>query len=315
MDRVDQLRAARNSPHVTFTEYIKLRAKCKDLVLVFEGKQCPSVYVGWLQQVIRSCVYVGGQIIARSKRNVLALRDLILNNPQTAHDKNLYFVDRDYDVEPTPESLPDVYVTRGYSIENEVVSWAAVSSYMRAYFDVADSDDQEALFDTEKVFQTAFQAYLTESRELHRVVYICRTKGIDCYPGDSVFTYIQVDWTSGAVHRSYTGVEELFEILKVDIAARSGLAAFLAADDGFKDLDPVKDWRGKFHFSFLRGFLIYLRDARTGGSAPFKRRAKLTADPSHPSLMGLLGSLSACPETLALFVTGHIANTGAQLGR
>ncbi|MFC7207507.1 DUF4435 domain-containing protein [Comamonas endophytica] len=152
MDRVDQLRAARSSPHVSFTEYLKLRAKSTGIFLIFEGKQCPTVYVGWLRQLLKKCTELGAQIIARGKKNVLSLRELILKNPETAKDNNLYFVDRDYDVEPKSGSLPDVYVTRGYAIENELIDWNIIENFIRAYFDIADYYDNEALEIAKKDF-------------------------------------------------------------------------------------------------------------------------------------------------------------------
>lgn len=313
MDRVEKMRAARNSPHVCFTEYIKLRAKSQGLVLVFEGKQCPTAYIGWLQQLFQGCYVVGGQIIARGKRNVLVLRDLILRNPQTGSDRNMYFVDKDYDLEPKLGSFPDVYVTRGYSVENELVLWSSLESFIRAYFDIADSEDQEALRFSGELYESTFSLYVEEARELHRVVYVCHRCGIDCFPGDSVFSYVHVDWVSGAVERSYQSQHELFELLRIDRNEWAKVAAALGVVDGFDELNPVKDWRGKFHFSFVRSFLTYLKQARMSGVDPFKRVAKLNADPTHPSLIGLLGSISARPPCLTMFVEQFSVTAGVAL--
>ena len=215
MDLVEHLRQARNSPHVSFAEYIKLRARSDALVLIFEGKQCPSVYLNWLQVFLKSCGGIGGQIIARGKKNVLALRDLIVGSRGPSIDKNLYFVDRDYDIEPKQGSFSDVYVTRGYSIENSVIGWLSIESYIRAYFDIANCDDHEALTSAETLWRGVFQSYLAEAEEVHRAVYVCRTRGIYCLPGDSVLSYIQVDWGSGIVRRAYQSSDELLRMLEI----------------------------------------------------------------------------------------------------
>lgn len=313
MDRVNQLRQARLSPHVSFTEYIKLRSKSRGLIFVFEGRQCPAAYISWLQPLLRNCFDSGGQIIARGKKNVLLLRDLILKNPQTACDKNLYFVDRDYDVEPKKGSFADVWVTPGYSIENELINWGVIESFIRAYFDIADGEDHEALEFAKDKFQAVFETYIEKTQELNRVVYLCCTKRVDCYLGDSVLAYIQVNWGVGTIQRLYNSIDNLLEILKVESSDRRIISSALEEADDFCALDPLLDWRGKFHFSLVRSFLIYLGDARKAGPPPFKRASKLTADPSHPSLMGLLGSMSTRPACLTSFFEDFAKSSGAAL--
>jgi len=301
MDRVDQLRAARNSPHVTFAEYTKLRAKSDELILVFEGKQCPMAYIGWLQHRIVANSSLAGQIIARGKKNVLALRDIIKGNCQTSNDKNLYFVDKDYDSTPTASSFLDVYVTQGYSVENELIKWPILDSFMRAYFDIADGEDQEGLLSAKQNFESLFQSYINEAKQLHQIVYICRTKKITCYPGDSIFSFLHVDWLNGKVQRSYQTLDELFQLLKIKEVDFPAVVSEMQAEVSFHELEPRMDWRGKFHFSLIRGFLVYLKDARTTGSLPFKRAAKVNSDPSVPNLMGILASLCERPPCLASF--------------
>lgn len=306
MERIDQIRAARTSPHVSFTDYLILRTKCSGAVLIFEGRQCPSIYMRWVTQLLRES-HIGGQIIARGKRNLLALRDLIQKNTTTSADRNIYFVDRDYDIEPKQGTYRDVYVTRGYSIENEVIDWSVVEPYIRAYFDIADSNDQDSLTNIREIFHQVFSTYIAESREFQRVIYICRTKSLVCQPGESVFQFLSVDWENAVVERTYASLDALFDALDIQVNDRATVMQCLNVDDAdFARLNPALDWRGKFHFSFIKKFLTVLREARISGRHPFKRPSKVDADPAHPSVMGALGGFSPAPQCLAVFLSSLV---------
>lgn len=283
-----------------------MRSRSAELFLIFEGRQCPSVYVKWITQQLNG-IQIGGQIIARGKKNVLLLRELIKRNAKTCTNKDLYFVDRDYDIEPKLGTFTDVYVTRGYSIENEVSSWAVIESFIRAYFDIADNADQEALTKAKEKFQGLFDLYLAQSRECQRVIFICRTKSFDCLPGDSVFDYLNVDWDNAVVRQTYSSIDQLLLALKIDEVSRNEVLRLLSGNDtNFDCLNPMLDWRGKFHFSFVKKFLTFLRDARTKGTHPFCRPSKVDSDPAHPGVIGALGSFSPAPECLVSFISSYV---------
>lgn len=302
MERIDQLRNARNSPHVSFMEYLKMRSKSADVFLIFEGRQCPSLYMKWVTQQLK-CGKIGGQVIARGKKNVLALREIIQKNVNTCMNPDMYFVDKDYDDEPKLGTFSDVYVSRGYSIENEVSNWDVLEPFIRAYFDIADSSDQDALLAAKSSFHQIFASYIHQSKECQRVIFICRTRSLHCLPGESVFDYLNIDWSNANVRQTYSSIEALLSALKVEGKDRSEILTQLIINDAsFDSLDPTRDWRGKFHFSFVKKFLIFLRDARSAGTLPFSRPSKVDADPSHPGVLGALGGFSPTPECLLVFL-------------
>lgn len=306
MERTDQLRAARNSPHVSFMEYVKLRSRCCGIVLVFEGRQCPSIYINWINQFLRE-TRIGGQIIARGKKNVLLLRDLIQRNSSSRSDCNIYCVDRDYDSEPKQGTYSDVYVTRGYSIENEVIGWSVVESFIRAYFDIADSEDHDALAATGENFRQVFSSYIAESREFQRVIYICRTRSLNCLPGESAFSYLAVDWENATVRRTHASLDELLVALKINENDHAAIQQHLdSVEVDFASLDPALDWGGKFHLSFVKKFLTQLKEARISGRRPFKRASKVDSDPAHPGVMGTLGGFSPPPQCLTAFLRSFV---------
>lgn len=302
MERIDQLRSSRNSPHQIFGEYLKMRAKSADIFLIFEGKHCSSLYIKWVTQQLGSRK-IGGQVIARGKKNVLALREIIRKNVNTCGNPDIYFVDKDYDDQPRLGTFCDVYVSRGYSIENEVSSWDVLEPYIRAYFDLADSSDQEALLAAKRSFHQIFEAYINQSKECQRVIFICSTRSLYCLPGENIFKYLDIDWHNANVRQTYLSIDALLCALKIESKDRNEiLTQLIEGEASFDTLDPTLDWRGKFHFSFVKKFLMYLRDARNAGTLPFSRPAKVDVDPSHPGVIGILGTFSPTPKCLLEFL-------------
>ncbi|NYT66896.1 DUF4435 domain-containing protein [Alcaligenaceae bacterium] len=300
MGRIDALRAARNVPHVAFSEYLKLKSKSNNgPILIFEGKQCPAYYINKVVAIIGSPA--AGQLIARGKAKVLELRDIILRNLSTADDLVLYFIDRDYDDYPALNEGHDVYVTRGYSIENEFFKWPVVEGFLRANFDIADAADHEALRLIEELFFTASLMYLDATAPLHKTVYVCRRNKIRCLPGDSAVDYISIDWQTPSITLNLDDAN-LLGSLNIHHDELPNVTKLLAQAGTFDTLDRDMDWRGKYHFSFLRALLIFLAEGRVKGTWPFSRAAKYNVDPSHSGLISHLSSFTQAPPCLESFL-------------
>lgn len=293
------MRAARGVVQVAFSEYLKIRSNDAS-VLVFEGKQCPVFYFGKFGGIL------GGksvrQLIARGKRNVLDLRDLIKRNVSTSGDKVVYFVDKDFDLEPKPGDFSDIYVTRGYSIENEFFCWSAVEGFVRANFDIADASDEAALVEIKDLFHRSVEGYIKAAFDLHKVVYICRRNSVRCMPGEDIGSFFRFDWASIKFDAAYHDMGSLLSLLDVPESDRASVEAAFPLDSSFENLDPFMDWRGKFHFSFLRIWLLSLAGARVKGVAPFARSARIAVDPAHPSLLGVFSGYVGAPPCLDPFM-------------
>lgn len=304
MTRVELLRAARGGSRVAFAEYLKIRSPGVP-VLVFEGKQCPAFYINKIILLLGTRDL--RQIIARGKRNVIELRDLIRRNLATANDVVLFFVDKDYDNQPASGEFEDVYVTPGYSIENECVRWPVIDAYIRANFDVADADDEASMADIKTMYESGWKTYVRESKELHKVIFICRYASTRCLPGDDLGAYFHVDWAAGTVSAKFGSHEELLELLQIEVQNRPAVVALLANLSAFDSLDALRDWRGKFHFSFVKSLLSHVAKKRIGGDAPFKRAARIGVDPSHPSLLAMMGAYVQIPACLEDFIRVGLA--------
>jgi hypothetical protein len=259
------------------------------------------VYLGWITQVIRGIV-IAGQIISRGKKHVLGLRDIVKENKCTMHDKTLYFVDKDFDDDPQPGQFSDVYVTRGYSIENELISWSIVEMYARAYFDIADDNDQAAVSKFAIEYEKLISSYIAVSAELQKTIHICRKNSWRCLPGDNPLDFFSIDWPSMQVRQVHSTLQEMLIALGIEAQDRHHVQMILPSPSTFEKLQPNMDWRGKFHFGMAKKFLIHMKDARVSGAVPFQRAAKVEADPAHPSVMGALASFCAPPECLVKFL-------------
>lgn len=302
MDRVETLRAAREVAHVAFTEYLKLKPKINSnngSILVFEGKQCPSFYMNKVVAVMGGAATA--QLIVRGKEKVLALRDIVQRNLSTTNDHTLYFVDRDYDDSPQPRDYTNVYVTRGYAVENEIFNWSVVEAFIRANFDIADAADYEAISAIENIFHTVTTGYLEATAPLHKIVYLCRRNKIHCLPGDNVVDYISIDWQTQAISLKLDQ-KALYKALRIEDNNSTKLSELSTKNMEFEKLNREMDWRGKYHFSFLRTILIHLASCRGAGTWPFSRPAKCNVDPNHPGLISHLSAFAQIPPCLDVFL-------------
>ena len=78
------MRQERDSKTVLYSEYLKMKGKKDGFIVVFEGKECPSVYKNWFRYLNFNRIV--GQIISRGKRKLLELRELIKKNFQKDND-------------------------------------------------------------------------------------------------------------------------------------------------------------------------------------------------------------------------------------
>ena len=299
MTRADMMRQARNTVQVTFSEYLKIRTPDAQM-LVFEGKNCPTFYINRVTPLLDGRKI--RQLVARGKKNVLELRKLIERNLSTATDKVFFFVDRDFDQQPEPGEFDDVYVTRGYAIENECVHWTIIESFLRANFDIADADDESALNSLQSDFEMAINLYCNATKILNRMLFVCRRNSITCLPGDDITKFLEIDFGARTVRERFSTFVELASGLKVPSEKQFLAIAKMPLSEDFEHLDWRLQWRGKYHFDFVRMFLIWVADARIAGSAPFKRAAKPVIDPAHPGLMGLMFAFVPTPLCLIDFV-------------
>lgn len=310
MTRAEKMRNARENPHVTFAEYLKIRTNSIP-IFVFEGKDCPSYYLGHIKRLDHDVVFK--QIIARGKKNVLALRGLIKRNASTLNDVVLYFVDHDFDLFPGRNEFSDVYVTRGYSIENEVFCWLAIEAFLRSCFDIADQDDENSINEVKNLFYKWAKDYYTVSTELHKGFYVCRRNSIQCNPGNDLKNYIYLDFCADNFTKKYDTIEQLFGCLGVGINDICQAVAALGSDEDFVELDSKTHWRGKFHFSFLKEFLNYIFLQRLNGNKPFLRAARPSVNPAHGSLLAILSAYVPAPDCLIVFLKNMLNNRAPYL--
>jgi hypothetical protein len=306
MMRAEMMRQARSTVQVTFSEYLKIRTPDAQ-ILIFEGKHCPTFYIGRVATLLEGRKI--GQLVARGKKNVLELKELIERNCSTKNDRALFFVDRDFDRHPEPGEFDDVYVTRGYAIENECIHWPIIESFLRANFDIADADDESAIESLKNDFERVAGFYANAMKSVHRMIFVCQRNSIRCLPGDDAVRFLEVNFSTHAVNTRFTSLEELASLLQVppDQQPLAISKMPLAAD--FERLDWRLQWRGKYHFDFVRRFLIWAAAARIAGAAPFRRSAKPVVDPAHPSL---LGSVFACVPTPLCLIDFVRVQTGKQ---
>jgi hypothetical protein len=290
---VDHLRNSRKNPLVPFTSYLAIRGSSNRVsnapVLVFEGMQCPQFYLAMLCKVYASIE--NQQIIAHGKETVLGVHKLIRTNPQTCNDDVLFFVDRDYDRSPEPGSFRDIYVTPGYSIENEIIDCNVVKTFIRANFNVDDCLDREALENIVNNFKRLWTSYCIASVDLHKLIFLCRRFEIPLQLPNKIDNILEIDIEQLEVRHLFDSIEALASFLNVDDHKFNCALADAALIGEFNELDPATRWRGKYHLEIVKRYLGYLADNRRRGLPPFSRNSNIVLDPDHS---GLLAALVGC---------------------
>lgn len=296
------MRSARDTAHVVFTDYLKVRKK-EVITLIFEGQECPSYYIHKIRIIVGEIPLK--QLIARGKKNVLDLRKLIQRNIETSHDKTLYFVDRDYDKSPAPGDFKDTYVTRGYSIENEVFSWSVIESFLRSHFDIATAEDETAIENAKQMFEETTSSYLDATRVIQKIIFTCRRNNIKCTTGREIGDYFTINWRTLTVTPKFESESELMTHLCVNAEDHQEILRLITEENEFESLNKSTQWRGKYHLSFLKSLLVNLASKRRKGEHPFLRASRVGVEPNHPSLFPTLSINTPLPGCLVEFMKAY----------
>lgn len=295
MNLLDRVRAERESHSVALMEYIKLRQRFDGIIFVFEGKQCPVFYSHWITYSQVTKKY--RQLIARSKKNVLKLYQLIMRNEQESSRAVVFCVDNDFDTTRISESdKPQIYITRGYSIENELLPWSTLEKFILAHFDISNDADNSSLENLALLYESNKINFFHATKIFNHVVFACRRLGVTCTLPNGLMDFIDFQFESQKFSNNISSIDEVFDLFKIHPDDRGCISLYIKQNEEFQLLNPEMDWRGKFNYDFLREFLIFLTEARRAGKPPFSKKSKPEIDPTHTGLFSALAA-STLPST------------------
>lgn len=163
MSYVDNLRARRNSPKAIFHRF-KLERQPEETCVFLEGADDAEYYMPAIRQFVASPIRL---YVCDGKETVLSVSNLIA---EAGADRCLFFVDADLDRFIQEKPLPKaVYVTDGYSIENEVAARETLERFLQEVVQVEPAED---------LFQKAIEAFECGWHKLRRVLRPCMAAAI-----------------------------------------------------------------------------------------------------------------------------------------
>ena len=291
------MRSARNIPQVMLQRYNQIRSKNTGrLICAFEGADDVAFYGALSIRLTGKSSYT--PMVCDGKDGVLELRVILSRNVAADAQNVLFFIDKDFDGLKGHNPGRDLYCTPTYSIENLLIDIRVVETLMRGEYRCNDEDGDEEVRRIADLYKDRLEEFLVSMRGANQLIHYARAKAIRLSSIDNdIKKYVRVSLDAITQPNPATPAWQLVglphEVKPEELADCEPL---------FDRLDRVRDWRGKFIFSFFRRFLADLKEDR-GSRAPqyFKKRASMSFVPQG-DIIRTLASIIAIPPCLELFI-------------
>lgn len=294
--RIDEMRKARDKPAVMLARYNQVRSKHPGkLVCAFEGHDDVTFYDAMFSKINANILYA--PIVCNGKDHVLGLRNSLADNVSLDRSLVRYFVDWDFDGLKGNTHSPEIYFTPCYSFENLLVNRATLETLLRGEF---RCNDEHGASDMERIgglFQARLDEFISCMREANHLLFCARISGHRLLRIENdlkkylILTVEQIAPAPNRVLHELLGYKDTPDQIHLALSK-----------DAFDQLDPLRDWRGKFIFAFFQKFLACIKEDR-GCKSPrfFTEKATVTFAPMSDIFRTLAVSI-AVPECLKTFV-------------
>ena len=292
-DLLHSAQVARKSGVALKTELAIIKSgSWAERVFVFEGKDDVGPYEAWINRIDENLRYI--PLPGTGKRQVLELRELLIDDETGIKNGTFFFVDRDFDGLRGQDSGTDIFCTDTYSIENLLVSQQILRSILLDEFQLS------ALAEIVDRIQTHFRNLLSEFSEIMsepnwRIYYGVGTSNRKNGVTEKVSRYVEIDWDSLSVVYNETTLPELIPLAD---EPRKDSSHF----DEFRSLTPLIHHRGKYYLSFFFEWLQSLSDALKEGKTTFLSHSHNTKFNRGTLTLRNLASRSELPLGLTQFI-------------
>lgn len=158
MSNPAQLREGRDKPQVAYAEFLQSIGQYPGrLFCFFEGKD-NTYYVPRIKKFTSDYQ----PIRCGNRDSVLKVHKLISNHSEYNKYKKAFFIDRDFN-KPIRETLPPIFETPCYSIENLYVSQNSFREILTNGFHLSEVSDKD-------VFELCYSLYQKRQEEFHNAV-------------------------------------------------------------------------------------------------------------------------------------------------
>ncbi|MGL5370891.1 MAG: DUF4435 domain-containing protein [Plesiomonas shigelloides] len=213
-----------------------------DRLYVFEGQDDYAVYDEWMK---RNKLYSkSGHLTANGKKQVISLYQHALEtNNQDIISNCFFFVDHDYDQEA--HNTDNFTTLNCYSIENYIVNYDSVLSYLKDEFrlDASKNELKEELLST---FEKDFAQFNKIAREL------CKPLFINYNIGDESKFYKKI---TKLIDINYGSVEIKGNASILNIAEYADEDEINRLSSIYDSLSNERAIRGKYVFEFIKTWL------------------------------------------------------------
>lgn len=292
---LEELKASRGSSAELKLKLITLRNELPDdYILVFEGDDDRAIYFSWMRYLDANFQYE--PFTCDGKKSVLKLKGAVDRDAGGLGRKVLFFVDRDFDDLSSIEVDDSIYVTDGYSVENDLVNADVLDEVLKIEFHCHQAPASRRL--VLAAFEDAYAAFIEASSAVNFELFVARRYRIELEDDlpKSVHRFVDVGLhavTALPIHPS----EIVRPIRPIEDSEREASRA------QFEGFDRRMRFRGKFALSFFMKWLEKLAEERRAQRNGLFEGLPANVRVAHGRLsLATLASRSSPPESLFAFM-------------
>lgn len=314
MDRVTSMQRQGSSHTVKFLELTRIYSKFKDnLICIFEG-QDEKYFSPRLNLKIGDKNWNG--INSGGRKVVLELYKLLSNHDLYKTSNYCCFIDRDFqDWFKNPDS-DKIYITNGYSIENNYVKESVFKSILSCEFNVTEFNEHSQ--DFEKCVQTFRQRLNEYNQCIHDFNCWVKAHRIMEYKKEAPQTLnVRGVKISDLINVSIDRIERIYsknpkELFKDYKNLQLCEKAIAEADHLLNKSDVCMSYRGKQQLEFLRLFLTKLREDRVSKTLSFfSCKGRVSLNLSKDNCISELSQYANVPDCLNQFIEKQVLRLAA----
>lgn len=318
MDRVSSMQEQGSSHSVKFMEFSRAYSKSKStLICLFEGQDGKFF-------TPRFNLYFGEErwygIDSGGRRVVLELYNILSKHVVYKNSNYRCFIDRDFQdwfENPDPELI---YITNGYSIENNYVSETAFKRILCNEFGITEFNDNA------KDYNKCMEQFKTLLSDFNSIIH-----DFNCWiKAHRIMEYKNMAPKKLNVQRVKSS--ELFEVSLhkvIRIYSENPKELFKDYEDLQLDHESIHEaetsfassnvcltYRGKQQLEFFRCFLTQLRQDRTADKPSlFSKKGRVTLNLSRDNAISELSQYADVPACLMKFLSSCKATSGGLNGQ
>ena len=289
--QLERLRRARESRVVLQTRILSLRSGDKTTpIIVIEGSTDVPVYRCWIKSVRDDFNYL--ILPADGKRQILSYFSREAERPEKVY----FIVDKDFDENKGFNEAPNVFCLDRYSVENYFMDVRVLESIIIEEFGVYD--DEELVDSILVSYLRKVEEFLELMRLPNFYLYISAKEGIKKGRTTSQLSKLVTMDASGTLEAVFSE-EDLAEILCIERAPTP--EEIDRHGESYSQLTPLKEYRGKFLFAFLKKWLEYLCSTAKKGIELFSEPRSFTFNIQNLTFRAL-ASRSELPSGFSDFI-------------